>query len=392
MFDFPASPSSGQIFQPSGGPAWQWNGTAWAMAGAVQQATALSKNMVINGGVQFSQEWASNTSYAANGVYFADQWMANYSGPTGSTHLLYAAYLPNEVGGGGSGMLQMRGTATPYTTVGATNYVGILQYIEGNQIAQLGWGTAYAIPAVLSFEANCSVAGTYSVAFRSSNSDRTICFPIVISAGEVNTWKKFSFAVPKITDGTFPRDNTKGLELWFIAMAGINWLNAVPGYWTTSNSLAVVGQSNLLATANQSLFIRKVALYPDPGNTGVAPEYELPDYATELVKCQRYWEKSFPMNVFGPTYAGGGANGINWNLTPATVVRCTSFFRVSKRTQPACAVYSATDGAVNALASSAGGNIAATLINMGETAFSLNTAGATANQTYSYHWIATARM
>jgi hypothetical protein len=29
MFDFPNSPSVGQVYQPAGGPSWQWDGTVW---------------------------------------------------------------------------------------------------------------------------------------------------------------------------------------------------------------------------------------------------------------------------------------------------------------------------------------------------------------------------
>ena len=32
-FDFPASPTSGQTFTPSGGPTYVWNGYAWDVVG-----------------------------------------------------------------------------------------------------------------------------------------------------------------------------------------------------------------------------------------------------------------------------------------------------------------------------------------------------------------------
>lgn len=39
-YDFPNSPTVGQIYTPAGGPAWQWNGTAWLVQGAVGQTYA----------------------------------------------------------------------------------------------------------------------------------------------------------------------------------------------------------------------------------------------------------------------------------------------------------------------------------------------------------------
>jgi hypothetical protein len=293
-FDFPASPTVGAIYSPAGGPSWQWNGTTWIqVTGSTSPPvplTALDHNMVINPGIQISQEWATNVSYSGNGVYFADQWITSYNGPTGGTHMQYAAYLPSDLAAP-VGLLQIVGRATAYTSIAAGNYASFAQYLEGTQVAQLAWGTVNASPAVLAFEAYCSVAGTYSVSMRSSNADRSIAFPITIAAGEVSTWKKFTFAVPATTSGTFTRDNTYSCELRFTVMVGSTLAAPSSGAWLAGNYYGLAGQSNMLATINQSFSVRAVGLYPDPGGTGLAPPFQMPDYASELVKCQRYWQQ-----------------------------------------------------------------------------------------------------
>ena len=162
-----------------------------------------------------------------------------------------------------------------------------------------------AIPAVLAFEAYCSVAGTYAVALRSSNSDRSIVFPITIAAGEVSTWKKFTFAVPATTSGTFARDNTLGLMLWFTVMVGSTFAAPAPSVWSSGSYIGLAGQSNLLSTINQSFSVRAIGLYPDPGGTGLAPPFQMPDYATEMLKCQRYWQQVNSFQSFTPTSGSG---------------------------------------------------------------------------------------
>ena len=237
------------------------------LLGAKAANTALNHNLLINPGIQISQEWPSNMSYGNVGLYIADQWLLSYSGPTASTHILYAGYLPSDLAAP-LGQLQIQSKATAYTSIASTNFASFAQYIEGAQVAQLAWGTANAIPAVLAFEACCSVAGTYSVALRSGNADRCIAFPITIAAGEVNTWKKFVFAVPAITNGSFTRDNTKGLELWFTVMVGSTYAAASAGTWFDAVCIGLAGQSNMLATPNQALSVRASASIPIPAAPG----------------------------------------------------------------------------------------------------------------------------
>lgn len=46
MFDFPAGPNVGQVFTPSGGPTFIWNGTGWKVAGGATFADAPSDGVL----------------------------------------------------------------------------------------------------------------------------------------------------------------------------------------------------------------------------------------------------------------------------------------------------------------------------------------------------------
>ena len=69
-FDFPSSPTAGQIFTPPGGPTYRLAESA--LAGA-QRATAETRSRIVNGAMQISQE-NGNTAGPAAAISSADQW------------------------------------------------------------------------------------------------------------------------------------------------------------------------------------------------------------------------------------------------------------------------------------------------------------------------------
>lgn len=78
-FDFPASPTDGQVFYPPSGPIWIYSSAkgAWTRA----KGTASTFNKVVNPTFQVSQENGSNTG-TTSGFYAADQWQFIYIGTT----------------------------------------------------------------------------------------------------------------------------------------------------------------------------------------------------------------------------------------------------------------------------------------------------------------------
>jgi hypothetical protein len=87
--------------------------------------------------------------------------------------------------------------------------------------------------------------------------------------------------------------------------------------------------------------IAEFGLYLDRQNTGVAPAWQMPDYANEFMACSRYWTKT------ELTWGGNTTTGVNyWSANHA--------HRASLRTAPAVSSVStgvsgfpATPGTVN---------------------------------------------
>lgn len=377
-FDFPSSPTDGQTFTPSGGPtyvyktangAWRLQTSGglgllsisdnppsspapgqmwlesdtgnlfayWQDADSSQWvqinvpnvsgiAASTQRNLIVNSAVMINQETGYGTGVTAAGGYPADQWMFNYSGPTGGTHIGSVSNSPTSSGSVGTVGVYSGGTV--YTSVAATNWSYLLQYIEGQQIAHLGWGTSVAIPAVLSFEAYCDTAGMYGAFVQSGNADRSIVFQLPLTVN----WTRFVFAIPATTSGTFPRDNTRALAVGITPMVGTTF-QTTAGAWASGNYLGPTGMGNLLAGTSRSLYIRKIGLYADPTGSGIPPIWTMPEYGADLLACQRYWA----------TYR-------QFFQTPAAGAMIVAYpFKQTMRTTPTATIFGRSDSNVSGL-------------------------------------------
>lgn len=122
MFDFPNSPTVGQVFSPAGGPTYTWDGVKW-VAGAPVAIVDTSGfiNKLRNGTFDIWQRGTSAISVATTGAYAADGWLVT---PTGAAVTVNRASnnrtLPNTLYG--------------MSVVGATSVTGLTvqQRIESN--------------------------------------------------------------------------------------------------------------------------------------------------------------------------------------------------------------------------------------------------------------------
>jgi hypothetical protein len=302
-FDFPNSPSNGQVFTPVGGPSYTWNGTVWtATVNPGGQLTADSYNRIVNGAMQHSQENGNTASAAAasNAAYYAaDQWLASWSVATGTA---YAARVTQPTGGS-PGYIGL--ATTPGCTLAAGSYASFSQRIEGNRIADLEWGTANAKQAVLRLRAWHTTGGTFTVRIGNADLTRSWLAPITLTAGITET----ILVIPGDTTGTWLKDTGIGVVLEFNIASGSNGVG-VAG-WQAGNKYSLAGATNGLAAGNTGVNLTSVGLYLDPNNTGVPPPWVTPDYAAELAACQRYWYRA-------GNDSAGVASGLGYRYGPAS--------------------------------------------------------------------------
>jgi hypothetical protein len=275
-FDFPANPSVGNVYSIAG-ITYVWDGVAWNVSTIpVVQQTAERRNRVINGSLQVSQENGDTQSAASASLmyYPADSFYVISNGVSIIAKRDPAtALVPYQIYANGA-----------KASLAAGDYVWIGTKIEGLNCKELLWGSAAALPVVLRFDAWCTLAGTYTVSIQNAASDRSFLASFTLPAAK---WTTITIPIPGDTTGTWAIFTGVGMSINFVAAVGATYLG-VAG-WQGSNKLGITGMSNAFATTS-GFYVRKVGLYLDPLNTGVAPDWEVPDFSEDLLACQRFWE------------------------------------------------------------------------------------------------------
>lgn len=259
------------------------------------------RNKIINGAMVIDQRNAGASWSATNGAYGLDRWGANsYDGgnTTGKFTVQQNAgsvTLPT----GFSNYLGV--TSSAATTYGATGIYTIYQWIEGYNVADLGWGAAGAKPITLSFQVYSSLTGTFGGALQNNAGDRSYPFTYTISSS--NTWTSVSVTIAGDTSGTWLKTNGAGIAVRFGLGVGSTYSGSA-GAWASANYYSATGAVSVVGTSGATFYITGVQL--EAGTT--ASPFEYRPYTTELCLCQRYYCKSFEPTTVP---ANGSSNGIN---------------------------------------------------------------------------------
>lgn len=271
----------------------------------------FQKNYIINGGMMVSQENGS-TALTAGG-YVVDQFLV--SATTSGTYT--AAQVASLTPGGSPNRLRFTVTAAD-TSVGAGDLIVIETILEGLRVADLGAGSASAKMITIQFGVKAP-AGTYCVSIRNGGATRGYIAQYTISAGEANTDVVKSATIPLDQTGTWPVDNTKSFIIDWQLMTGTNFQGTANTWLSSGIQIATSSQFNIMGTNGNVFELFDVGFYEG----ATAPVFQLPDYASELALCKRYWAKLLnwvvdagvqvfsmtlpvPMRV-APTWTGGGS-------------------------------------------------------------------------------------
>jgi hypothetical protein len=163
----------------------------------------------------------------------------------------------------------------------------IRQGLEGQRVADLKMGTASAKQVTLQFGMRAP-AGTFCVALYNAALNRSYTSEVVISAAEANTDVRKSVTLTLDTTGTWAVDNTAGLYVQFTLMCGTLYQIA-PNAWVSGANagFGTANQSNFLGIVGNVFELFDVSLTEGP----TAPPFQVPDYASELALCERYFYK-----------------------------------------------------------------------------------------------------
>jgi len=202
-------------------------------------------------------------------------------------------------------------------TIGATQYSGFKQNIEGYNIADLAFGTASAKSVTISFWIRSSVTGVYTGDIANSDFSRMCPFNFTINAA--NTWEYKTNTFPGCLDGTWNTTNGVGMVFQIYSALGSTYASGTANTWGSSGSNFGCGSPVNGIASNGNIFAW-TGVQLEKGSQATPFEYK--PHGTELALCQRYFQKTNPDNVSGGVGSGGysgscfstGAAGVTYQF------------------------------------------------------------------------------
>jgi len=292
------------------------------------------RNRIINGAMMIDQRnAAAEVNPAVNNTYYLDRWRAVTTAASKFKigQNAGAVTLP-------TGFINYLGlTSLSAYTAGASEIFGVLQIIEGLNVADLGWGTASAATVTVSFWVRSSLTGTFGGSLRNNGSTRSYPFTYTISAA--NTWEQKTVTIAGDTSGTWLTTNGIGVVLTFSIGSGSTF-STTAGAWASGNYTSSTGATSVVGTNGATFYITGVQL--ERGSTASSFEYR--PYNTELTLCERYFEKSYQVGTVPGTNGGLAGFCATATSTGATSELSGIRFRTRKRDTPSITIYHAVNG------------------------------------------------
>jgi len=274
------------------------------------------RNRIINGAMVIDQRNAGASVTPTASAYTLDRWEAGMS--------VASKFSVQRSTTAPAGFINsLLATSTSAYTVGAGEIFVLTQFIEGYNVADMGFGTANASTFTLSFWVRSSLTGTFGGSLQ--NSGRTRSYPFTYTISSANTWEQKSITVAGDTTGTWLTDNGRGLNVIFSLGAGSTY-SGTANAWATANYYSATGATSVVGTNGATFYITGVQL--EAGTT--ASPFEYRQYGTELALCQRYYYKA--NSAGGNVLFGFGYNtattesafGIQYPVTMRSIPTFTS--------------------------------------------------------------------
>jgi hypothetical protein len=244
-----------------------------------QENFAAGLNKLINGAMQIDQRNNGATS-TASGVFTVDRFEFNASQATKFTWgQNYGGVTPPA---GFSKYLGFKTTTA--VTIGSGDYFFFGQKIEGQNVADLAWGTASAKTITLSFYVYSSLTGTFGGAI--GNSAGTRSYPFSYSISSANTWERKTITIAGDTSGTWLTTNGIGLKLWLGLGVGSTF-SGTAGAWESADRFSSTGATSVVGTLNATFYITGAMI--QSGSVATAFQTATGTIQGELAACQRYY-------------------------------------------------------------------------------------------------------
>jgi len=278
------------------------------------------RNLIINGAMEVWQRGTTSSAlgHSSGQYHTADRWGALTDQDEGSGTLTTTFSQSTDVPSTETFPYSLKAVvASSSRTPSGTDCTALFyQHIETYNANPLGWGTAAAKQATLTYWIKSSVAGTGTLQLRLNDSNQVNSvadgqFYTKFTINQANTWEKKTHLIPaNATDGWRRNVSESAIQMyWFF---GSNQAAApTQDAWFRQNNY---GQKHSDATLNFQVtggtaYLTGVQF--EVGDTATDFEHRL--YSEELRNCQRYYVGAFDTasSVSGTKYIFGQNFGAN---------------------------------------------------------------------------------
>jgi hypothetical protein len=238
------------------------------------------ENRLINGNMVIDQRnGGASVTPTTNGTYTLDRWRAGLSQSSKYSVQQNAGSVTPPAGF----TKYLGATSLSAYSVTSTDIFTIAQYIEGQNMSDLAWGTASAKTVTLSFRVYSSLTGTFGGCI--SNSAVTRSYPFTYSVPVANTWTTISVTIAGDTSGTWLTTNGIGMGVYFSLGTGTTY-SGTAGAWAGAEYYSATGAVSVVGTSGATFYITGVQF--EVGSQ--ATSFDFRSYGTELNLCQRYYQ------------------------------------------------------------------------------------------------------
>jgi hypothetical protein len=205
----------------------------------------------------------------------------------------------------------------------------------------------------LQFWVKSTLTGLYSIAFGNNYDAGSYKYVSTYTVNAANTWEQKSVTLemtPAIVSN-FAKDNTQGFFVAFGIAANVNGsrITSSLNQWLGPTSGALIASTanrTDFLTAGNSIRIAQVKLSIGSGISDFS--FAGRTYADELSLCQRYYEKSYNLDIV-PGTAAQTTTAVRQRTVTSTndAEGPNIFFRATKRALPVKACYNDSTGTIN---------------------------------------------
>ena len=336
--------------------------------GKTNLASNLGENLIINPSMDLWQRGLTFSGLTST-QYFADRFKLNFGGAGYNIDAERSTDVPDW----SYGQYSMELTNKAANSPGSSDFLTLGHLIEGLNFRKVANRNAYFVGSF-----KTTIAGIYTFGLVNNAGTRTFLQEMDLPA---NTWVEIKIPVAKIDTaiGVWELGTGLGLAVGVSLSLGSSLkTQSTFGNWINSNFTGSVDQANWAGTLNAEFYMTEWQFVE---GTNPHPFREIArDFATEVELAQRYYEKSYNIDVAPGT---PGASGQVWQQTNGNTYTYHAF-KTRKRATGIGAVYSQNTGAIGKAQYSGGGDV--NLGNgVGEGGMRTNLAIAAGNVIY-YQW------